>query len=78
MNSLEKKSPDATNLIHINQYNTDKEKIRDANKTIPDTSGLLTTTVLNTKTTEVENKIPNTSNAMTANALSAKISEVEN
>ena len=36
LNTLENKSPDATTLIHINQYNTDKqnleEKIRDADK----------------------------------------------
>ena len=36
LNTLENKSPDATTLIHINQYNTDKqnleEKIGDADK----------------------------------------------
>ena len=36
VNNLEKKIPDATTLIHISQYNTDKqnleEKIRDADK----------------------------------------------
>ena len=36
INSLEKKAPDTTSLIHINQYNTDKKKlqnkIRDSNK----------------------------------------------
>ena len=36
VNSLEKKIPDATTLIHINQYNTDKQKldkkIRDVDK----------------------------------------------
>ena len=62
-NSLEKKIPDAAKLIHINQYNTDKQnlekKIGDADQKIPDTSGLVTTTVLNTKVNEVENKIPN-------------------
>ena len=26
-NSLEKKFPDATTLIHINQYNTDKQNL---------------------------------------------------
>ena len=59
-NSLEKKNPDAAKLIHINQYNTDKQnlekKIGDADQKIPDTSGLVTTTVLNTKVNEVENK----------------------
>ena len=27
VNSLERKTPDATTLIHINQYNTDKQNI---------------------------------------------------
>ena len=27
VNSLEKKIPDATTLIHINQYNTDKQNL---------------------------------------------------
>ena len=61
-NSLEKKIPNATTLIHINQCNTDKEnlekKIGDVDKKIPDTRGLVTTTVLNTKISEVENKTP--------------------
>ena len=33
---------------------------------MPDTSSLLTTTILNTKISEVENKIPDTSNLVTA------------
>ena len=49
VNNLEKKIPDATTLIHINQYNTDKQnldtKIRGVDKKIPDASGLVTTTV---------------------------------
>ena len=47
-------------------------------KKIPDTSGLVTITVLNTKISEVENKIPNTSNSVTTNVLNTKICEVEN
>ena len=39
-------------------------------------SGLVTTTVLNTKISEVEKKIPNTINLVIANALNTKISEV--
>ena len=31
VNSLEKKIPDATTLIHINQYNTDKQNIEKKN-----------------------------------------------
>ena len=64
--SLESKIPDATTLIPISQYNTDKQnlekKIRDIDKKIPDASGLVTTTVLNTNISKVENKIPNNSN----------------
>ena len=40
--------------------------------------GLVTTTVLNTKSSGVENKIPNTSNLVTTFVLNAKMSEVEN
>ena len=38
----------------------------------------MTTTVLNTKINEVENKIPNTSNLVTATLLNTKISEFKN
>ena len=38
----------------------------------------MTTTVLNTKIGEVENKISNTSSLVTTTALNTKISEVEN
>ena len=38
----------------------------------------MTTTVLNTKISEVENKIPNTSSLVTTTVLNTKISEVEN
>ena len=31
VNSLEKKIPDATTLIHINQYNTDKQNLEKNN-----------------------------------------------
>ena len=69
VNSIEKKIL-ASTLIHINQYNTDKQnlkkkiatgvdiKISEAENKIPDNSSLVTTTVLNTKVSEVENKIP--------------------
>ena len=43
VNSLQKKIPGATTLIHINQYNTDKQnlekKIGDVDKKILDMSG---------------------------------------
>ena len=38
----------------------------------------MTTNVLNTKSSEVENKIPNTSSLVTTIVLNTKISEVEN
>ena len=34
VNSLEKKIPDATTLIHINQYNTDKQNLEKKNEDI--------------------------------------------
>ena len=45
---------------------------------MPDTSGLLITTVLDTKISEVENNIPNTSSLLTTTVLNTKISGVEN
>ena len=47
-------------------------------KKIPDTSGLVTTNILNTEFSEVENKIPNTSNLVSTNILHTKINEVDN
>ena len=82
VNSLEKEASDATTLIYINQYNTDKQylekKIGDIDKKIPDTSGLMTATVLNTKISEAENEILNTSSLVTTTVLNTKISEVGN
>ena len=53
VNNLEKEIPDATTLIRINHYNTDKhnleKKFEDIDKKIPFVSGLVATTVLNTK-----------------------------
>ena len=80
VNNLEKKTPDATSLIHINQYNTEKQKLEkkigDPDKKIPDI--LLTSIVLNTKTSEAENKLPDTNSLMTTTDLNSKIGEVEN
>ena len=47
-------------------------------KKIPDTSGLVTTTVLNTKIREVENKIPDTSGLVTTTVFNTKLSKGEN
>ena len=52
MNNSDTKIPNATSLIHINQYNTDTQNLE---KKIPHTSSL--ETVHNTKIGEVENKI---------------------
>ena len=62
-NNLGKKIPDATTLTHINKYitnkqNSEKKTIWNVDKNKPDTRGLVTATVLNTKVCEVENKIP--------------------
>ena len=82
VNNLEKKISNETTLININQFNTDKqnseEKIGNVDKTIPDTSGLVTATILNTKLSEVEYKILDTSSLVTAAVLNTKIGEVEN
>ena len=82
VNNLDKKIPDATTLIHINQYNRDKKnlekKMEMLIKKIADVSGLVTTTVLNTKISEVENKIPDTSSLVTKTVLNIKVGEVEN
>ena len=79
VNRLEKKIPDATTFIHINQYNTDKHSL---DKTIWDVDKIVSDTIdyncLNTKISEVENKKPNTSNLVTTTVLNTKISEVEN
>ena len=69
VNNSEKKVPDATTLIHINQYNTVKQnlekKIGGVDNKIPDKDSSITTTILNTKISEVENKTPNTSSLVT-------------
>ena len=69
INNSENKIPHATTLIHINQYNTDKQNLEKKN---------WITTVLNTKISKVENKIRDTSGLVTTTILNTKISEVEN
>ena len=82
VNNSEKKIPDGATLIHINQYNTDKQnlekKFGDVDKKILDTSGLVTLTVLNTKLGEVDNKISDTNGLVTTPVLNTKTGEVEN
>ena len=61
VNNLKKKTPDLTALIHINQYNTDKQnlekQIGDVNEELQDTSDLVTATVLNAKISKAQYKI---------------------
>ena len=47
-------------------------------KKIPDISGSVTTTVLNTKLIQVENKIPDASKLVITSVLNRKTGEVEN
>ena len=54
-----------------------EKKIVAENK-IPDTSSLVTTTVLNTKIIEIDNKISDVSCLVTASALNTRIGEIEN
>ena len=82
VNKLEKQTPDSTNLIHINQCDAGrhdlKKEIGNTDKKLLDTSGLVTTTVLNTKNSKVEHKIPATSSLVTATVLNRKSGEIEN
>ena len=61
VNKSDKKVPDATALIHINQCNTDTEnldkKLEMSIKKL-DVGSLVAKTLLNTKCGEIENKIP--------------------
>ena len=63
---------DATTLIHINQYNSDKQNLEKKKLEMS------ITTVLNTTINEAENKIPNASNLVRTTVLNTKINEVEN
>ena len=47
-------------------------------KKVSDVSGLVTTTILNTKTSEAEYKIMDNRSLLTTNVLTIKIGEVEN
>ena len=82
VNNLKKKTPDATTIIHINWYNTDKQNLERKKwrywQKNPDTSGLVTTIVLKTKISDPEKKISNTTSLVTTTVLNTKIGEVEN
>ena len=80
VNNLDKKIPDWTTLICINQCNTDKpnfeNKIGYVDKKIQDKRGLVPSTVLNTKISEAENKIPDTSSLVATTVLNAKLGKL--
>ena len=80
VNNLDKKIPDWTTLICINQCNTDKpnfeNKVGYVDKKIQDTRGLVPSTVLNTKISEAENKIPDTSSLVATTVLNAKLGKL--
>ena len=76
VNNLENKIPDATTLIHINQYKTDKQSL-EKKKLKMLTRKCQIQVVLNTKISEVEDKIPDTSSLVTTTVSNTKISEVE-
>ena len=82
MNNLEKKIPDATTSIFINQYNTNKQslqtKIKDVGKKVPKVSGLVNTTLHDTEIGKVENKIPDTRGLVTTAVLNTQNGEDEN
>ena len=73
-NNLRNKIFDAATLFHINQYNKDKQN-GDGDKKMPDTSGLVTTTVLNAKFSEVQNKIPDHAKYITTQEFNNLIAE---
>ena len=75
--NLEKKIPDATKLIQRNQCITDKQILEKKmpmlkKKQKTDTNDLVTTTVLNTKINEFENKILDASGLVFATVLNTK------
>ena len=66
---------DTTGFVLKTKYDTDKsdlkKKIRDAEKKIPNTSGLVKKTDYSSKITEIEGKIPSISGLVTNSALTA-------
>ena len=80
VNDLENKINGATNLIHINQQNIDKQnldqKIEDGDKKSR-RCGLVTKTVPNTEIEEVNNKIPHLSGLVKLTNYDTKIFLIE-
>ena len=79
VNNLENKIPDATTLIHINHYNTDKgleKKIEAVDKKTQ--RYWFSNNYCIAKIGKSENKIPDIGGLVTANALNTKIEWAEN
>ena len=69
-------------LMHINQYNTEKQGlekyIEDVNNKIHGAIGFVTSANVNAKIDEVGNKIPDTGGLVTKSGLNTKIGEIDN
>ena len=81
-NNLENKSPDATTLIDIYQYNENKKKLERIKLEMltkkTDVSGLLTNPLLNVKISKIQKKIVDESGSVTITVLNLQIGEAEN
>ena len=78
VDSLGKKTCDASSLIQINQCKTDKQKLGEKNWKISNVTDLVTTAIPNTKIGEVVSEIPNIGGLATAAVCNMKIGAVEN
>ena len=81
VNKLDKKTSHVFALIHINQYNTDKQNLVKKLEILIKKNKYKCVSGYNCfeyKISEVENKIPDTSSLVTTNVPNAKISKVEN
>ena len=81
VNNFENKISNAATLIHIKQTQIKKcidKKIGDVDKTMPEVSFLLTTTVLRKKLMKLREKIPGVNGLVTTTSLKTKIGDVEN
>ena len=76
VDNIEKKIPYGTTLIHINQYNPDKQDLKKKVRDFDKKNARYNTKI--TKISEVENKIPDTSSLVTTTVLNIKISEADN
>ena len=75
VNDLDKNITDSTILIHINQYNADKQNFEKKLELLIKNT-IVTTTVLNTKINGVEKKIPDTSSLVTTTVLNKNLEKL--